>query len=90
MVNEITWHRHSCPQCLATWECGAADCNPGWERFCPDGELCHVDETGAWKIQPKTIRQSRGVGSLFDPRGVPTVSRYQKGDQSSEIKRETK
>lgn len=76
------WHKHVCPQCHETWTCGASGCRLGWKRFCPHGELCHVDSHGIWKVVPQSIRKGSGVGILFDPRGITVVSRYQKGDQS--------
>jgi hypothetical protein len=77
----VVWHEHMCPQCFRTWECGADGCNPEWDRFCPYGELCHVRSDGVWQVSPATIRKGRGVGPLFDTRGVPVVSPYQKGHQ---------
>lgn len=80
------WHQHTCPQCLSRWTCGAAACDPSWKRFCPHGELCHVDANGDWKVTPISIRKGRGVGPLFDPRGHVVVSPNQKGDQSESSK----
>ena len=77
------WHPHSCPQCFCVWTCGRKKCNPKDWRFCPAGELCHVDSSGRWKATPLAIRKGRGVGELFDPKGIVVVSPFQKGDQST-------
>lgn len=77
----VIWHEHQCPQCFRTWICGAADCDPAHQRFCPFGELCHVGPDGEWLVLPATIRKGKGVGPLFDPREITIVSPYKKGHQ---------
>jgi hypothetical protein len=72
------FHEHTCPQCFQKWTCGKKPCVPGTERFCPFGSLCHVAGDGTWKVTPKLIRKNRGVGALFDTRGIPTKSEYTK------------
>lgn len=76
-----TWHEHTCPQCFRAWTCGRVKCDPKYKRFCPYGELCHVNADGSWKVMPETIRKGRGVGPLFDPKDIPVVSPFKKGDQ---------
>lgn len=67
------FHEHTCPQCFRKWECGRVKCKGAPERFCPYGPLCHVGVDGEWTVTPKYIRKlaDRGIGSLFDRRGIP-------------------
>lgn len=73
----VSWtdvfHWHACPQCFRKWECGRAKCKGAPERFCPYGPLCHVGPDGQWTVSPKYIQKlaDRGVGPLFDRRGIP-------------------
>lgn len=79
----VLWHEHQCPQCFRTWECGRSSCDPAWKRFCPYGELCHVGGDGSWNVFPETIRKGRGIGTLFETRGIPVVGANEEGDQGA-------
>lgn len=73
-MTSVKWHRHACPQCFREWDCGGVKCVRMKGRFCPYGELCHVRGDGVWRVSPRLIRKGRGVGELFETRGVETES----------------
>lgn len=81
----IIWHFHWCKQCEREWECGCRKPEKR-DKWCPNKDLCHIKdgETVDQHTIPKTRRQSRGIGPLFNEIVVGFLSPPKKKDEEPE------